>query len=620
MTTAIPTDSATAGDTAIFAAGLVDEATLARLANEFYRLLPSASSLPAAPQGTPGDLQPQASEPPAPPPAAREIPAAVGPIGAPEPALQSGPAGGRPGGALLGVPEAYAAALPQVDLPAPASAGVPFYFLGEARAYTPPLAAAPPPYEDRITAQPFALPGSEKFGGVLGALAIGYPRDNTARTPSAAPDAGHNFYFLDPAGFTAGHVPDLQQGAQPPYDVHAVRRDFPVLHQKVYGKPLIWLDSAATSQKPQAVIDAESSFYEHDNSNIHRAAHALAARATDAYEGARKKVQNFLGASSPDEIIFVRGTTEGINLIAQTCGRQRLQPGDEIILTTLEHHANIVPWQFVAQEKGVVIKVVPITDTGEVRLEEYARLLSPRTRIVALTHVSNTLGTVVPVELMTALAHQVGATVVVDGAQSVPHFRVNVQALDCDFFVFSGHKLFAPTGIGAVYGKKALLEALPPWQGGGNMIDHVTFEHTTFNKVPYKFEAGTGHIGGAVGLGAAIDYLDRIGFEAATHYEDGLLAYATQGLATIPDLRLFGTAPHKVGVASFALGGISPEEIGKFLDRQGIAVRAGHHCAQPTMQRFGVTGMVRPSLAFYNTFEEIDALIAAVYKARKELA
>lgn len=401
-----------------------------------------------------------------------------------------------------------------------------------------------------------------------------------------------------------------------PFDVHAIRRDFPILHQKVNGKPLVWLDNAATSQKPYSVIDTLKQYYCHDNSNVHRGAHTLAARATDAYEGAREKVQRFLGASSAREIIFVRGTTEGINLLAQTYGRKYLGPGDEIVLTTLEHHSNIVPWQLLAQEKGIRLRVVPITDRGEVILEEYERVVGPRTRLVVLSHVSNALGTILPVQHMIETAHRQGARVLVDGAQAVPHFRVNVQALNADFYVFSGHKLFGPTGIGVLYGKLDLLEAMPPWQGGGSMIDTVTFEATTYNKVPYKFEAGTGHIAGAVGLGAAIDYLNRIGFEVANHYEEGLMAYATEGLAQLRGLRQIGTAPQKAGVLSFVLDGTHPEEVGKFLDQEGIAVRAGHHCAQPTMQRFGVKGTVRASIAFYNTCEEVDALIAAIRKYR----
>lgn len=420
------------------------------------------------------------------------------------------------------------------------------------------------------------------------------------------------FYFL-PQPETQRPFPSVHGS----FDVHAIRRDFPVLHQKVNGKPLIWLDNAATSQKPRQVIDALAQFYTHNNSNIHRGAHTLAAHATDAYEGAREKVQQFLGAQSASEIIFVRGTTEGINLIAQTYGRKYIGAGDEIVLTTLEHHSNIVPWQLLAQEKKAILRVAPIDDSGEVILEEYERLLGPRTRLVAISQVSNALGTALPITQMAEMAHRHGALVLVDGAQAVPHFRVNVQAMDADFYAFSGHKFFGPTGIGVLYGKLHLLEDMPPWQGGGSMIDIVTFEKTTFNEVPYKFEAGTGHIAGAIGLGAAIDYVNHIGFEAANQYEEALLAYATEALASLPQLRLIGTAQRKAGVLSFVLDGARPEDIGEFLDQEGIAVRAGHHCAQPTMSRYGVTGTVRPSLAFYNTYEEIDALITAIFKYTK---
>jgi cysteine desulfurase/selenocysteine lyase len=603
--------------------GLPDEQALAHLASEFFRLLPTGGSSP--------NLTPPAAPPSTPSPAGfsvptspKPVPAAATPNGVPDSFGESAPAyGGRAGEPAFGVPEAYAPGLPKVEPTATPSSASPFYFLAEANAYLTQVPAMAPIPGDRVTAHPGGLPGGDDLGRLLAGISLDITNGSTPAVPaggSGRGDPNQHFYFVDPAGNQSGSVPQLSQEKQTPYDVHAVRRDFPILHQKVHGKPLIWLDSGATSQKPQSVIDAESYFYEHDNSNVHRAAHALAARATDAYEGARRKVQHFIGAASPDEIIFVRGATEGMNLLAQTCGRQRIGPGDEIILTTLEHHANIVPWQFLAKEKGATLKVVPINDRGEVLLDEYAKLLGPRTRIVSLGHVSNTLGTVVPVELMARMARQVGAAVVIDAAQSVPHFRINVQAIDCDFLVFSGHKVFGPTGIGIVYGKKALLEAMPPWQGGGNMIDHVTFEHTTFNKVPYKFEAGTGNLAGAVGLGAAIDYLNKIGFEAATQYEDGLLAYGMSRLAAIPGLRLYGTAAHKVGVLSFNLEGIKTEDVGHFLDKEGIAVRAGHHCAQPTMQRFGVTGMVRPSLAFYNTYEEIDALAVAVYKAKRALS
>ena len=429
-----------------------------------------------------------------------------------------------------------------------------------------------------------------------------------------------NFYFLPDsklAESTSSEVseqPKLLSLPHEGFDVEAVRRDFPILHQQIHGKPLIWMDNAATSQKPQSVIETLSQFYEEDNSNVHRGAHTLAARATNAYEDAREKIQRFLGASLAKEIVFVRGTTEGVNLVAQTYGRKNVKAGDEIVLTTLEHHSNIVPWQMLAQEKGAILKVAPINDRGEILLEEYEKLLSDRTRIVALSHVSNVLGTVLPIKTMTEMAHHYGATVLVDGAQSVPHFRTNVQELGADFYTFSGHKLFGPTGIGVLYGKAALLRGMPPWQSGGNMIDSVSFEKTTFNDIPAKFEAGTGNLAAAVGLGAAIDYLNQIGMEVAAGHEEALMMYATELMSSIKGLRQIGTAAGKVSTLSFVLDDISPEDMGKFLDREGIAVRAGHHCAQPTMKRFGVKGTVRPSLAFYNTFAEVDALIAAIKK------
>ncbi|MGC9967806.1 MAG: cysteine desulfurase [Syntrophobacteraceae bacterium] len=397
-----------------------------------------------------------------------------------------------------------------------------------------------------------------------------------------------------------------------PLDVPAIRRDFPVLHQRVHGKPLVWMDNAATTQKPQTVIDAVSRFYAYDNSNIHRGAHTQAARATDAYEQARQKVQGFLGASSPREIVFVRGTTEGINLVAQSYGGKFLQPGDEILLPVLEHHANIVPWQIVAKEKGAILKVIPVNDRGEIMLEAYHALLGPRTKLVALTHASNSLGTILPVAEMTQAAKRYGARVLIDGAQSVAHLPVNVQEIGCDFFVFSGHKIFAPTGIGAVYAKEELLEIMPPWQGGGNMIRDVTFEETTYNEPPAKFEAGTPSIADAVGLGAALDYVSRLGLANTGKYEQELLRYATEQLARIDGLRLIGAAREKVAVISFVLHNKRTEEVGRLLDLEGIAVRAGHHCAQPSLRRFGLEATVRPSFAFYNTFEEIDRLADAV--------
>lgn len=396
------------------------------------------------------------------------------------------------------------------------------------------------------------------------------------------------------------------------FNVMEIRKDFPILNQKINGHPLIWLDNAATTQKPNIVIDTIAQFFRNDNSNIHRAAHTLAARATDAYEGSRKKIQQFLGAGSTDEIIFVRGTTEGINLVARTFGSKFLQPGDEILLSILEHHANIVPWQMVARERGAVIRVIPVNDRGEIQMDEYQRLLGPKTKLVALTQASNSLGTILPVAEMTQMAKRYGARVLIDGAQSVAHIPVNVKEMDCDFFVFSGHKIFGPTGIGAVYGRKELLELLPPWQGGGNMIRDVTFEETIFQQPPARFEAGTPNVADAVGLGAALDYVNRLGLRNIAHYEHELLLHGTELLHQIDGLQLIGKAREKVGVLSFVLRGFSTEEVGRRLDQEGIAVRAGHHCSQPSLRRFGTETTVRPSLSLYNTREELEHLASAV--------
>jgi len=412
-------------------------------------------------------------------------------------------------------------------------------------------------------------------------------------------------------------APDLISGTRA-FDAYAIKRDFPVLRQQIHGKPLIWLDNAATTQKPQAVIDRVSLFYENENSNIHRAAHALAARSADAYEAAREKVRRFLGAGSANEIVFTRGATEAINLVAQAWGRRNVHQGDEIIITWLEHHANIVPWQMLCADTGAVLRVAPVDDSGQVILEEYTKLLSPKTRLVSLPQVSNALGTITPAQEMVAIAHRHGACVLVDGAQAVSHMPVNVQALDCDFYVFSGHKVFAPTGIGVLYGKPKVLSAMPPWQGGGNMIADVTFEKTVYQAPPLRFEAGTGNIADAVGLGAAIDYLDRIGMANIASYEHGLLDYATQGLLGVPGLTIIGTAKEKAGVISFVLDGCRSEDVGAALDREGIAVRAGHHCAQPILRRFGLETTVRPSLALYNTNEDIDALVAALHRIQTQ--
>jgi cysteine desulfurase/selenocysteine lyase len=402
------------------------------------------------------------------------------------------------------------------------------------------------------------------------------------------------------------------------FDVHTVRQDFPILQERVNGKPLIWFDNAATTQKPQAVIDRLVHFYSHENSNVHRAAHELAARSTDAYEAARETVRRFLNASSANEIIFVRGTTEGINLVAKSWGQQTLQAGDEIVLTHLEHHANIVPWQQLAAQTGAKLRVVPVDDHGQILLAEYQQLLNSRTKLVAFSHVSNALGTITPAKQIIDLAHRVGAKVLLDGAQSVSHIPIDVQQLGCDWFVFSGHKVFGPTGIGVLYGQEDLLNATVPWQSGGNMIVDVTFERTVYQAAPTRFEAGTGNIADAVGLGTALDYVQQIGLTTIANYEHELLEYATAGLTTIPGLRLIGTATDKAAVLSFVLQGFDVEVIGQALNREGIAVRAGHHCAQPILRRFGLEATVRPSLAFYNTKAEVDALVAALERLQHE--
>ncbi|MDR3734664.1 MAG: family 2A encapsulin nanocompartment cargo protein cysteine desulfurase [Acidobacteriaceae bacterium] len=437
-------------------------------------------------------------------------------------------------------------------------------------------------------------------------------------------------YFLEHAGALSQPIasaPQPAQGFEPQalpelnsirrqFDVTSIRRDFPILQEKVNGKPLIWLDNAATTQKPQAVIDRLKYFYEHENSNIHRAAHELAARATDAYEDARSKVAHFLNAPSSKEIVFVRGATEAINLVAQSWGRQHIGKGDEIVISWIEHHANIVPWQMLAAEKGAILRVIPVDNDGQILLDEYEKLLNTRTKLVSFTHVSNALGTITPAQQMVQMAHRYGARVLVDGAQAVSHMRVDVQRLDADFYVFSGHKVFGPTGIGVLYGKPDALADSPPWQGGGNMIADVTFEKTIYQPPPFRFEAGTGNIADAVGLGAAIAYLDTIGMENIARHEHELLVYATQELLRIPGLCIIGTAKEKAGVLSFVLEGYKPEDVGAALNREGIAVRSGHHCAQPTLRRFGQETTVRPSLALYNNYEDIDAMIAALRRLK----
>jgi cysteine desulfurase/selenocysteine lyase len=605
--------------------GLPDPAELARLATAFFSALPGeapalaalgdpapagsplagpggfGSNIPGAgiPQGrvpgsnlvqtSPSNVLQLANRAPA------LLPHAAAQNGLPDTVATVAPAlDPRFGGHALGVPEAQAATARQgAAHPAAGGAASPFYFLGE-------------------------LPG-ERHGDPSPA--------GRAPAPGNAPvDAGRPaYYFVDavrlPDGFVTpakphphGAVPRTGPGRHPPFDVHAVRRDFPVLAERVNGRQLAWFDNAATTHKPQSVIDRIARFYAHENSNIHRAAHELAARATDAYEGARQRVKRFINAPEVDEVIFVRGTTEAINLVAKSWGMQHVGAGDEIVVSHLEHHANIVPWQQLAAARGATLRVIPVDDSGQVLLDAYRKLLNDRTKIVAVTQVSNALGTVVPVKEIVELAHRAGAKALVDGAQSVSHMRVDVQDLGADFFVFSGHKVFGPTGIGVVWGKREVLEDMPPWQGGGNMIADVTFEKTVFQPIPNKFEAGTGNIADAVGLGAAIDYVERIGIENIARYEHELLAYGMRQLGAIRGVRLIGTADDKASVMSFVLAGHGTEEVGRALNDEGIAVRTGHHCAQPILRRFGVEATVRPSLAFYNTFDEIDRLAQVVQR------
>ena len=403
-------------------------------------------------------------------------------------------------------------------------------------------------------------------------------------------------------------------------DLAKIRGDFPILAQRVNGRNLVYLDNAATSQKPRVVIEAIVRYYEELNANIHRGVHTLSVRATEAHDAARQTVKRFVNAAEPREIIFVRGATEAINLVSQTYGRTQVAAGDKVLITAMEHHSNIVPWQILCEEKGARLVVAPIDDRGELRLDEFEKLIGPRTRMVAVTHVSNALGTVNPLREMIEMAHRRGVPVLVDGAQAVPHFRVDVQALDCDFYAFSGHKMYGPTGIGVLYGKRALLDAMPPYQGGGDMISSVTFEKTTYNALPFKFEAGTPDIAGAIALGAAIEYIAGIGMDKIASHEHELLTYATEVVGGIPGARLIGTASEKAGVISFVLDGVHPHDLGTILDRLGIAIRTGHHCAQPVMERFGVPATARASFAVYNTKEEVDALVEGIQAAREVFA
>ncbi len=421
---------------------------------------------------------------------------------------------------------------------------------------------------------------------------------------------------LFPPSFIVGRSAESRPiaEAQPARRIEAARADFPALQQAVHGKPLVWLDNAATTQKPRAVVERISRFYYEENSNVHRGAHLLAARATDAYENARNQVARFIGAASPQEIVFTRGTTDAINLVAASFGRLRIGPGDEIILGELEHHSNIVPWQMLAEQQGARIRVAPVDDNGDLLLEQYGALLNARTRLVAMSHVSNAIGTVFPIAQVIAMAHHAGARVLIDGAQSVPHMAVNVQLLGCDFYCFSGHKLYGPTGIGVLFGRRELLDAMPPYQGGGSMIDSVTFEQSVYAPVPAKFEAGTGILAGAVGLGAAVEYVQQLGLPLIERHEGALMDRTLAGLSALPRIRVIGNPQHRAGAISFIVDGMDVATVGMLLDREGIAVRAGHHCAQPALAHFGLKATVRPSFALYNTHADVDTLLAALHR------
>ncbi|HWK03244.1 MAG TPA: family 2A encapsulin nanocompartment cargo protein cysteine desulfurase [Puia sp.] len=572
----------------------LDEGALAQLANQFFKAMPGeAVANLGAPLSYPGET----------------APATAGAVTSPFPgaggAIPASVAGSGISPSAVQRQESFDLKSPPTSLPDPHFAG---------RGHVPSSVAG-------SGISPSAMRQKDNVEDLHSPVG----RAQLPQAPSAIP----SFYFLpgqEALSLTNG-LPGLSTRSltdgggisgmtSPPFDVNRVRNDFPILQERVNGRPLVWLDNAATTQKPWQVISRLSHFYEHENSNIHRAAHELAARATDAYESARKKVADFLNASSVNEIVFVRGSTEAINLVAKSWGEQNLKEGDEIIISYLEHHANIVPWQQLAAKNGAKLKVIPVDDDGQVLLDEYARLLGPRTRIVSFTQVSNALGTITPAKLMVEMAHQAGAKVLVDGAQAVSHMRADVRLLDCDWYVFSGHKVFGPTGIGVLYGKEALLNETAPWQGGGNMIQDVTFEQTKYHQAPARFEAGTGNIADAVGLGAAIDYVNKIGMELIGQYEHYLLLYATKLLRDVPGLRLIGTAAEKAGVLSFVMDGYRTEEIGSALNEEGIAVRSGHHCAQPILRRFGVESTVRPSLALYNTCADIDALVRVLHRLR----
>jgi cysteine desulfurase/selenocysteine lyase len=629
-------------------AAFPDVATLTQMANELFRALPNqagqssmGSSLPATPGLSASPSVP--GSPSFPAPYSSSIPGAEmrqPQFGVAAPSMPSLPSPDK-------IPS-------EADIARLAGAGVPAGLPSEVTSFTgtpslSPLStgipSAPSSTSQAAISQTTApLSSVSPFSLPLPGFDLPFPNFE-ASLPSIPPlaalgtddfaklalSAFSPLYFLEGAGALSQPIASASQPAQSfapavlpslgvvrgQFDVTSIRNDFPILREKVNGHPLIWLDNAATTQKPQVVIDRLTYFYEHENSNIHRAAHDLAARATDAYEDARSKVAHFLNAPSSKEIVFVRGATEAINLVAQSWGRQHINKGDEIVISWIEHHANIVPWQMLAAEKGAILRVIPVDDSGQIRLDEYEKLLSSRTKLVSFAHVSNALGTITPAQQMVQMAHRYGARVLVDGAQAVSHMRVDVQSLDADFYVFSGHKVFAPTGIGVLYGKPDALADSPPWQGGGNMIVDVTFEKTVYQSPPFRFEAGTGNIADAVGLGAAIAYLDTIGMENISRHEHELLVYATQELLKIPGLCIIGTAKEKAGVLSFVLDGYKTEDVGAALNREGIAVRSGHHCAQPALRRFGQETTVRPSLALYNNYEDIDAMISALRRLKQ---
>lgn len=580
--------------------GAPDPAFIAQIANHFFSLLPGQSAdLPESFSHIQTPLKPEV-------PKTSEL-ALSAPLGAPSVSQVELPGGNPLSG---GIPLDLAAFFPEAFSPQSVPADV-----SSPLTVSPDLGSVPSIFGD--------------------ALSLARPVKDAVPVPDG--ETGEHYFIQDVLTATGGkttpfqfqtltlepesvkhnptRVPEIGFGPRP-FDPNLIRRDFPILQEQVHGKRLVWLDNAATTQKPQAVIDRLSYYYKHENSNVHRAAHTLAARATDAFEGSREKVRRFLNAGSVQEIVFVRGATEAINLVAQSWGRQNIGKDDEIVITWLEHHANIVPWQQLAAEKGARLRVAPVDNDGQIILSEYEKLLGPRTKLVALTQVSNALGTVTPAHEMVAAAHRYGARVLVDGAQAVSHMRVDVQSLNPDFYVFSGHKIFGPTGIGVVYGKKELLDTMPPWQGGGNMIADVTFERTVFQPAPARFEAGTGNIADAVGLGAALDYVSSVGLENINRYEHLLIEYATAGLRKVPGLRIIGTAKEKAGVISFVLENIRTQEVGAMLDQEGIAVRSGHHCAQPILRRFGQEATVRASFAPYNTCEDVDALVAALLRIR----